>query len=242
MKRQITRSYLEYLGITEVTRDGRVFTKNGERKPREIGHGDRLAIQFRDSQKYKSVSKEERTTHSGDVTIYLYHIVFAWFNIEIPYGKEIHHIDGNYRNNAIDNLEALTHAEHVAKHAKTKELTSTREEKCRLDIPRSWYEEKLEQYIKEGKASAACHTRARLRYYDNHIVEAQKLNEFNKDCMELAAWKATFKENNNKKLWHECCEIEKMVKEQNLEAWPIVKHALEVAHKYFGRREENEAI
>lgn len=33
-----------------------------------------------------------------------------------PKGLEIHHKDGNPYNNDIDNLEALTHAEHRAKH------------------------------------------------------------------------------------------------------------------------------
>lgn len=230
MKKQITKSYLEYLGIIEVTRDGKVFTKNGELKPQVVGGNgcNRLYVGLYDSEKYKSTPKEKRHNSSGLVAILLHHIVYAWFNGEVPYGKQVHHIDGNYLNNNIDNLEALTPEEHRTKHS------SNREIKCRLDIPRSWFEKKLEEFTKAGKHPAAANTRARLRYYDSHIEEANKLNEFKKDLMELAAWKKVFKENDNKKIWHECCKIEKLVKEKGIEAEPIVKHALEVCHKYFG--------
>ena len=245
MKKQITKSYLEYLGVTNVTEDGRVFTENGERKPQALDKRGSLAIQLHDAEKYKSISKEKRNSSSGKVNILVHQVVFAWFNNEVPYNKEIHHIDGNHLNNSIDNLEALTHEEHVAKHGPT----STRELKCRLDVPRSWYENKLKQFTelrKKAKAagdleaaerarSAADHTRARLRYYDSHIEEANKLTELKKDCMELASWKKVFKENGNNKLWHQCCSIEKMVKEKGLEVQPVVKHALEVTHRYFGK-------
>lgn len=239
MKKQITKSYLQYLGVTEVTEDGKVFNKRGEIKPCARNKQGRLSIRIHDAEKYNSVPKEKRNNNSGKVSLRLHHVVYAWFNSEVPYSKVIHHKDMNYLNNSIDNLEALTPEEHKAKHSSTREL------KCRLDIPRSWYEEKLaevEAIKKKTKVNydKISNYRAKLRYYDSHIAEAQKLNEFNKDCMELAAWKATFKEHNNKKLWHECCTIEKMVKEQDIEAWPVVRHALEVAHKYFGKGIANE--
>lgn len=241
MKKQITRSYLEYLGITEVTKDGKVFTKNGECKLHAKGRSknnhykqERLAIKFHDREKYKSVPKEKRTTNSGQIDIFLHHIVYAWFNYEVPYGKELHHIDGNHLNNALDNLEALTPEEHRAKHCSTREL------KCRLDIPRSWYEQKLKEAESVEEKTKLnydqiCNYNAKLRYYDANIDKANSLVEFKKDCMELSVWKKVFKENGNKKLWHECCTIEKIVKEKGIEAKPVVEHALDVAHKYFGR-------
>ena len=229
MKKQITKSYLEFLGITEITNDGRVFTKNGERKLCIRNKSGRLGIKLHDSEKYKSTPKEKRIDTSGQVELQLHHVVYAWFKGEVPYGKEIHHIDCNYLNNSIDNLEALTPEEHRAKHAST----STKEIKCRLDIPRSWYEKKLEEFTKAGNRSAAYHTKARLRYYDSHIEEANKKTEFRKDCMELAEWKNIFKGQGSKKLWKECVIIEKIVKEKGIEAEPIVKHALEVCHKHF---------
>ena len=240
MKKQITKSYLEYLGVTEVTKDGKVFTKNGEKKPYLAGRSknnsskqEKLEIKFHDPDKYKSVPEEKRNTGSGQVNVYLHHIIYAWFNSEVPYGKEIHHIDEDCLNNAIDNLEALTPEEHRARHA-----TMT-EEKCRLDIPRAWYEKKLEEFLKEGKHSAAAHTKARLRYYDSHIEEANKLNEFRKDLLELEYWKDRFKEAGNKTMWHECCKVLKIAKEKKLEATVIVKHALDVIHNTFSKYDKS---
>ena len=227
--KQITKTYLQYLGIVDVSEDGKVFTKNGERKPCiRSKRGLRLAIKLHDSDKYAF------TETQGQVVILLHHIVYAWFKGEVPYGKQVHHIDGNYLNNSIDNLEALTPEEHRAKHVSL----STKEIKCRLDIPRIWYEKKLKEVQNlpnsGNKRSRLSKLKAQLRYYDNHIEEANQMNEFKKDLMELAYWKKTFKESGNKKNWHECISIEKIVKTKGIEAWPIVKHALEVCHKHFG--------
>lgn len=243
--KQITKSYLEYLGVTEVTTDGKVFTKKGELKPYLAGRSknnpskqEKLKVEIHDPEKYKSVPKEKRNNVSGRVRFSVHHIVYAWFNSEIPYGKEIHHVDGNCLNNHKDNLIALTHAEHVKEHRRMRELERQEaivEEKCRLDIPREHYVKKIEEYMSKGDYANANQYKRRLKYYDNHIEEANDLAEFKKDLMELAAWKKVFKENNNKKLWHECCFIEKTVKDKGIEARPMVKHALEVAHKYFKR-------
>ena len=238
--KQITKSYLVYLGVTDVTADGRIFTKNGERKPSHTGGAahNRLIIPLHDPEKYKSVPKENRTDNSGKVAIYVHHAVYAWFHGEVPYNKELHHRDGNHLNNSLDNLVALTHSEHVQEHKRMKELERQEaivEEKCRLDIPREHYVKKIEEYMSKADYANANQYKRRLKYYDNHIEEAQKLIEFKKDLMELASWKKVFKENDNKKLWKQCCTIEKIVKEKGLEAQPIVKHALDVCHKHFGR-------
>lgn len=230
MKKQITKSYLEYLGVTEVTQDGKIFTQKGEIKPTFSGNGTRPNEQRR---------YEFRIQKNGErARVLVHHAVYAWFNSEVPYGKEIHHIDGNHLNNSKNNLLALTPEEHRKEHRKLREL------KCRLDIPRSWYQKQLDELeaienktkVNYDKISIY---RAKLRYYDSHIDEAIDLIEFKKDCMELAVWKQAFKENNKKKLWHECCTIEKMVKEKGIEARSVVTHALEVAHRYFGKEISN---
>ena len=230
MSKQITRSYLEYLGVTEVTEDGKIFTQKGELKPTFIGNGTRPNEQRR---------YEFRIQKNGErARVLVYHAVYAWFHGEVPYGKELHHRDGNPLNNSIDNLVALTHEEHVQEHRRMKELERQEaivEEKCRLDIPREHYVKKIEEYMSKADYANANQYKRRLKYYDNHIQEAQKLIEFKKDLMELKAWKKVFKENDNKKLWKQCCTIEKIVKEKGLEARPVVQHALDVCHKHFGR-------
>lgn len=245
--KQITKSYLEYLGITEVTTDGRIFTKNGERKPYFSGRSKnnptkqkKLTIELHNPEKYKSVPKEKRNCSSGRVHICVHQVVYAWFHGEIPYGKELHHRDGNHLNNSIDNLIALTRAEHVAEHKRMKER-EMRELKCRLDIPREWYVKQLaELEAIENKTKVnydkISNYRAKLRYYDSHAKEVIKLTEFQKDKVELAYFKKCFKDEGNKKMWHQCCKVEKVAKNSSIDdAQRIIKHALEIIHKHFGR-------
>lgn len=237
MKQQITKSYLQHLGVTNVTTDGRVFTVRGERKPQADIKSGRLTIHLHDQKKYKSTPKEKRTVNSGHVEIKLHHIVYAWFYSEVPYGKEIHHIDGNYLNNSLNNLEALTPEEHRVKHGRT----ATRELKCRLDIPREWYQKQLDELMAiENKTKVnydkISNYRAKLRYYDSHIQEANKVTEFQKSKVELAYWKKCFKTEGNKKMWHECVKVENKAKESSIEdAQLIISHALEVIHRHFRR-------
>ena len=233
--KQITKSYLEYLGVTDVTTDGRVFTKNGELKPFVGSIRGYLAVQLYDSEKYKSTPKEKRKSGSGNTRVLIHLVVYAWFHGEIPYGKEIHHRDLNHLNNSISNLEALTPEEHRAKHRGNREL------KCRLDIPREWYVKQLaELEAIENKTKVnydkISNYRAKLRYYDNHIKEVNELTEFQKDKAELAYFKKCFKDEGNKSMWHECCKVEGVAKASSIEdARRIIKHALEVIHRHFGR-------
>jgi hypothetical protein len=219
--KQITKSYLEFLGVTDVTSDGKVFTKRGEISPRDNGTGYQCML--------FSGSKENRKPHN----IYIHQIVFAWFNGEIPYGKTIHHKDLNRSNNNIDNLVALTPEEHRQLHNLLRNCNT--EEKCRLDIPREHYVKKIAEFESEGKHSNAAQYKRRLRYYDSHIEEAQRLMEQKKDLIELTSWKKLFKEQNNLKMWHECNKVEKYAKENKEESSIVVKHALETIHRHFGK-------
>lgn len=205
--KQITKSYLEYLGITDISADGKVFTKKGELKPILAGRSknnpckqQKFAIRLHDPKKYKNVPKEKRTSNSGTVRLYVHQIVYAWFKGEIPYGKELHHKDFNCLNNSIDNLEALTHEEHVSKHA------STREMKCRLDRPREYYEKKVAEYEAKGSTSAG-HYRAKLRYYDNHIDEARQAQKDKRDLEMIKELAKQAKNDSDSCRWHQLNQI-----------------------------------
>lgn len=189
-------------------------------------------------------------------TFGLHRVMWAWHYGEVPDGYVVDHVNNKHariEDYHLDNLQLLTPKENITKE---KSNWHTYELKCMMNKPRSFYENKLKHYeelYESAKIIAdhvACHklrsnisqTRARLRYWDAHQNEYQEgaikmkkeLTEFKKDLMELAAWKKVFREDGNKLNWHECCKIEKIVKVKGEEAWPIVKHALEVCHKHFG--------
>lgn len=190
-------------------------------------------------------------------TVCLHRAMWAWHYGEVPKGYVVDHISNKHdslEDYRLDNLQLLTPKANLAKER----VASDRKTRCMMNRPRSYYETKLNLYeelyesAKLNKDPKACHkqranianTKARLRYWDEHKeeyeefvkgVQAMKeMSEFKKDLIELAYWKKIFKENGNKKLWHECCTIEKIVKVKGKEAEPIVKHALEVCHMYFG--------
>lgn len=278
--KRLTKERLIQEGFTEITKEGRLFKGEREYFPHwngKEGNPNRylcIMIYQRDSEGHLIKGKDrvyKRTRKDGSIretlsyqgkteTLGLHRVVWAWHYGEVPEGMVVDHISNQHsriEDYHLDNLQLLTPKQNLAKERGE----PTRQVKCQLNRPRSFYEDKLTKYealYEEAKANhdaKACHqlrtnmaqTRARLRYYDSHIdevnnikaeterkkKEAIQMTEFKKDLIELAYWKKTFKENKGKKLWHECCTIEKIVKEKGIEAWPIVKHALDVIHRTF---------
>jgi HNH endonuclease len=63
------------------------------------------------------VSKQRHiTVRVGGKTYLLHRLLWEMFNGSIPVGHVIHHIDGDAKNNRIENLACMTHAEHVRLH------------------------------------------------------------------------------------------------------------------------------
>lgn len=235
----LTKEYLQFLGVKDVQKDGTVIGAKG--KP----------IAAKDNgYKYKVMGFNRREL-GKPFNLYIHHIVWVWFNGTLNPGDDVHHKDLNPSNNALDNLIAMPHAEHLRMHKLEKIKESTFELKCKLDRPRSYYEDLLEKYQAEylkapelyGKSTDPrykrvvaniANTRARLRYYDSHIKEVTEMTEFKKDLVELASWKKHFKEQGNKIMWRECLKVEKVAKVKKEEAAFIVKHALDVLHGKFG--------
>lgn len=210
MSKQITKSYLEYLGVTEVTEDGKIFTQKGELKPTFSGNGTRPNEQRR---------YELRIQKNGERARVLVHqIVYSWFHGEVPYGKEIHHRDGNHLNNNLDNLIALTPDEHRKEHRKMRELKQQEaivEEKCRLDIPREHYVKKIEEYMSKADYANANQYKRRLKYYDNHIAEANQKIQDMKDLELLKYLKDEYRKSGDKRRWHMYNDIIKHWKEHD---------------------------
>ena len=205
------------------------------------------------------VPPKERTNTSGQFHVGVHRIVYCWYNRIIPEGMVIDHINSDKLDNRLENLRLYTPKENIAKERPE----STRELKCKLNKPRVYYEDKLAQYEALYEAAKNEHnageahkqrtniaqTKARLRYYDNHIHEVdalkaeaktkqkekKQMTEFKKDLMELKYWKERFKEAGNKTMWHECCKVEKLAKTASKkEVTFILQHALDTLHGKFG--------
>lgn len=171
----LTRDYLEYLGVTDVTKDGRVF--KGDQELTQYSDGRYLLVNFYDPAIRRATPPEERRNNTGQITIGVHRVVYAWYNKIIPMGMLLDHLDNNKTNNNLDNLRLVTPSENIVKERPecNKKLI-----KCKLNKPRSFYEEKLNKYLTEYEAAKLskdpklCHklrenisqTRARLRYYD----------------------------------------------------------------------------
>lgn len=207
------------------------------------------------TRRFKDCKKYTETYTYAFRTVCLHRAIWAWHYGEVPEGYVVDHINNQHtslEDYRLDNLQLLTPKQNVTKERPE----STKQIKCKMNKPKSFYENKLKhfeelyEYAKINKDAKKCHhlrtniaqTRARLRYWDAHKEEykegpikmKKEKTEFQKNLMELASWKKFFRDNGNKKLWHECCTIEKLVKVKGVEAKPIVKHALEVCHKHFG--------
>ena len=265
---KLTKEELIRDGINDIKEDGTVI-RNGytlELKQNKQGYyffniykydddGNRIKKPI--TRRFKNCKRDSETYTYAMKTICLHRAMWAWHYGEVPEGYVVDHIRNKHdslEDYRLDNLQLLTPKANLAKERPE----STKQSKCKMTRPRSFYETKLKYYeklyesAKLNKDPKACHklranianTRARIRYWDIHkeeyedfvkgVQEMNNKNEFKKDLMELAAWKKVFRENGNKKLWHQCCTIEKIVKAKGMEAEPVVKHALEVCHKYFG--------
>ena len=184
---EITKEYLKKLGVEHVSTDGTIVIKKGEQANIVFNEKAKKSygqVSFYDAELYASVPKEEKRPNTGEIIIGIHVLNYVWNREDKPQGMVIDHIDNNPRNNDISNLQMMTQGENVAKE---KSNWHTREIKCQLNKPRSFYETKLEGYQmayeqakKDHDAEAAHHfrtnisqTRARLRYYDNHIEEYQ---------------------------------------------------------------------
>ena len=154
----LSREYLEYLGITNITEDGRIYKGQNEL----IGGletGGYMQLCLID----KVGKKRQILTHRA---------VYAWHHGYIPPRMQIDHIDGDRYNNHIDNLRLATAAENRANRV---HKDGTYEMRCSMKFSREHYEQKLEAALAMPKGNVrkvkVSQLKAKLRYWDSHVQE-----------------------------------------------------------------------
>lgn len=177
----LTKDYLDYLHITDVSEDGKHIYKDGIELQQNLRPDGYLTIQIYDPAFRQLIPAEERTNSTGQRTFGVHRVVYAWFKNICPEGMVVDHLNNDKTDNRIENLQLLTPGENV-----WKDRTCNKYEcYCSLERPRKYYEDKLKYYLEEYEKAKQEHnavyahklrsnisqTRARLRYYDNHIKD-----------------------------------------------------------------------
>ena len=117
---KLTKQELEYLGVTNITKDGRVYQKDWEVKTYVTKHATRFktmeyhVISLYDPRLYVK-QKEEGKQANGLRTICLSRAMWAWFNTECPANMDVDHINSNSLDDRLDNFQLLTRTENLAK-------------------------------------------------------------------------------------------------------------------------------
>ena len=180
---ELTKEHLMKLGITDVTPDGLHIYKGSEELAQYIPKTKNVKrryfrVSLYDPELRQATPKEERTKTTGAIIIPVHVINYVWNRGPRKLGLVVDHIDNNQLNNHIDNLQLISQRENVMKEREV----STKQLKCKLDRPLSYYEDKLTYYeelyqkaVKDGnqeearKQRANTYTqRAKIRYWLAH--------------------------------------------------------------------------
>ena len=194
--RRLTKEELLKGGITQVTEDGRVFRGETEAIPTINNQGYITHYIY----ELDALGNRIRVANSKSIfgytykmrSIGLHRLMWAWFHDEVPAGFVVDHINNKHEtieDYHISNLQLLTPGQNVAKDRDGDWLKY--ELPCKLNRPRTFYEDKLNMYLAKYEKAKADHDaeaahylrcnisqyKARLRYYDAHIDEARALYE-----------------------------------------------------------------
>ena len=193
---RLTKEMLIANGYESITEDGTVI-KNGKQFIPFQDKDGYLKIYIYDFDedgnkikipitKIRKGCKKPSNTYKYKVrTIGLHRAMWAWLYGVVEEGYVIDHKSNKHtsiEDYHISNLQLISQRENSIKDRKA----STKELKCRLDKPISYYEDKLAYYedlykkaVKEGDQEEACkqrsntyHQRAKIRYWLSHKAEA----------------------------------------------------------------------
>lgn len=190
--RALTKQQLIELGVTDVTKDGKVFKDGVECKIKilenKYKHSTNVyqipAISFVDkSKKIPFVTKDGYNSYTyGALNISVARIMFVWFIRDLEYGEQIDHIDNNPMNNTLDNLQALTQAENLKKKGISRNQFTwnlTDEEILKRRAEKEAEKEKEQNRIKEKKRRIRCR---------KHAYEICRYYKHNKNRREWITW------------------------------------------------------
>lgn len=206
---QLTKDELIKNGITLVTEDGYVFKGDKQVTPSvSVGgyfvfplyeldeNGDKIKKPIK--RQFKGCKKISDTYVYAMKTVGLHRLMWAWFHDEVPEGYIVDHINNKHEaqeDYRLDNLQLLTPAKNVAKERGE----STKQIKCKLNKPLSFYEDKLNNYLAKYDEAKRNHdadlvhklrsniadTKARIRYWKAHQEEAASINAETEKLKEL---------------------------------------------------------
>lgn len=274
--KRLTKEDLMRGGIIGITETGLVYNKNGLIKLQinKQGYysftiyefdseGNKIKVPIKRT--FKGCKKETDTYVYKTRIIPLHRAMWAWYNNEVPEGFVVDHINNKHTNLEEDyklsNLQLLTPQENTTKEREC----NIKLIPCKLDRPRSYYEDKLAKYealyeeSKNNKDKEAAHKqrtnianiKGKLRYWDTNrkeaeILMAKKREYTEEELRRLETKKQSVRDrkilNEWKKAFKEAGNINmwhQMCKVIN--AWDTLadvqkEHVFDTLHKFFGRR------
>lgn len=118
---KLTKQDLMDLGVTEVTKDGRVFIGDIEMQPVIASKPSRYKvmhyrlINFYDKNQYR-VKKAYRAVNSAGTRCFvLSRVIWAWHYGECPANMDVDHINDDSLDDRLENYQLLTRKENLAK-------------------------------------------------------------------------------------------------------------------------------
>ena len=200
--RALTKEYLVKHGVKEITEDCKVIFEDGRVLEKEEdfakdknygylsfhvpdldenGNIIKIHIKRRYKEKIYNINTYKRRL------IGIHRAMWAWHHNEVPEGLVIDHLNNKHDtlyDNRLENLQLTTQRENSIKDR----TLSTSELKCKMSLPLSYYEEKLNTYLnkynnakdREEKnilSTQICQYKAKIRYWKNHEEEYIKIEE-----------------------------------------------------------------
>lgn len=231
---KLTKEELIQSGITEITKEGLVFSGETPVNLSVNAQGYLMLAIYKldeDGNKLKRATKirykdKIYNSYAYDVrSIGLHRAMWAWHYGEVPEGYVVDHISNKHtelEDYNLNNLQLLTPAENLEKEREK----STKQVRCKLNKPLSFYQEKLNRYTeeynkaKEEHNAAECHrlrgnvatAKAKIRYYLAHKEEAEALQKKEvKPVKQHKAQKVYVKND----LYHEVANMKKLILEKS---------------------------